>query len=117
MLATTSSAMRPSPNQASWRTAMPPAARPTLRVASVVALRPTRLTVAPSSGQSTFCSRRRSIPTIGLAAEGGEGDFLEEDRAEDLLGDGRRGRAAVAAALDEHDHHDLGILDRREGRE
>src|SRR6185503_10652869 len=51
------------------------------------------------------------------AAEGGEGDFLEEDRAEDLLGDGRGGRAAVAAALDEHDYHDLGILHRGEGRE
>jgi len=34
--------MSPSPNQASWRTAMPPRGAPTLRVASVVALRPTQ---------------------------------------------------------------------------
>src|SRR2546421_4268488 len=115
MRATTSSGMRPSPTHASWRTAMPPPpARPTLRVAGGVALRPTKLTVAPSSGQSTFCSRRRSTPTIALPAEGGEGDFLEEDRAEDLLGDGGCRRAAVAAALNQHDHHHLGVLHRRE---
>src|ERR1700756_916983 len=115
MLATTSRARRPSPNQKIWRRATPPPARPTLSEASVVALSATRLTVAPSRGQSTFWSRRRSIPTIESTAEGGEGDFLEEDRAEDLLGDGRRRRATVPTTLDQHHHHHLRILQRREG--
>src|SRR5919106_2562497 len=67
MLATTTRATRPTPNQAICRRATPPPTRPTCREARVDALRMTRPTAAPSNGQSTFCSSRRSIPTIRLA--------------------------------------------------
>src|SRR6266545_6825749 len=74
MLATNTSATMPTPNHASCRMATPPPARPTCSEASVEALRMTRPTVAPSKGQSTFCSRRRSMPTIrwpvGASAQG-----------------------------------------------
>src|SRR6267143_4968649 len=115
-------AKRPTANQASWRTATLPPARPMCRLARVVALRITRPPMAPSSGQSTFCSSRRSIPPSTVMAESLAGDveardLLEEDRVVNLAGDRRGHRAAVAAALDEHDDHDLGVPRRREGGE
>src|SRR5919106_6915993 len=67
MLAMTTRATMPTPNQASCRRATPPPARPTCSEARVEALRITRPTVAPSRGQSTFCSKRRSMPTIRWA--------------------------------------------------
>src|SRR5512132_618813 len=121
MEATISSASSPTANQPSCRSTTPPPARPMCRLASVVALRTTSPVIAPSSGQSTFCSSRRSIPPRTLTPPSSldfEGrDLLEEDRVEDLAGDGRRHRAAMAATLDEHDHHDLRVLRRRERRE
>src|SRR5512144_1716056 len=75
MEATTSSARSPRPNQASWRTATLPPARPMCRLASVVALRMTSPKVAPRSGQSTFCSRRRSMPTRTLIRRPGGPDM------------------------------------------
>src|SRR5882672_4357614 len=84
------------------------------RLARVVALRITRPPMAPSS--------RRSIPPSTVIEESLAGDveardLLEEDRVVNLAGDRRGHRAAVAAALDEHDDHDLGIPRRGEGGE
>src|SRR6267143_6202486 len=89
------------------------------RLASVVALRITRPPMAPSSGQSTFCSSRRSIPprTVmekSLAADVEARDLLEKDRVVDRARDRRGHGAAVASTLDEHHDHDLGIPHRRE---
>src|SRR5919108_2552485 len=121
MEATTSNASIPSANHASCRRATPPPARPTCRLASVLALRMTRPTMAPSNGQSTFCSRRRSMPPSTLIGVSpvylGGGDLLEEDRVEDLASDGRRHLPALAAALHQHDHDDFRILHRGEGGE
>src|SRR5438552_3814531 len=114
----TSRATRPTPNQTSWRTATLPPARPMWRLASVVALRRTRPPTAPSSGQSTFCNSRRSMPTINRSpADVDRGDLLEKDRVVDLPRDRCCRLAAVPAALHEHDHHDLRVLDGREGDE
>src|SRR5688500_16241112 len=121
METTTMRARRPSANHASCRRATLPPVRPTWRLASVVALRMTRPSMAPRSGQSTFCSSRRSMPPSTVMTASPEDlrgrDLLEEDRVEDLARDRRRDLTALAAALDEHDDHDLGILDRREGGE
>src|SRR5688572_2349130 len=121
MEATTSSASMPTANHASCRRATPPPARPMCRLASVLALRMTIPTMAPSSGQSTFCSRRRSMPPSTLMAASsvqlGGGDLLEEDRVEDLARDGRGHLPALAAALYQHDHHDLRVLHGSEGGE
>src|SRR5438132_542500 len=117
--APTRRAQRPTANQASWRKATLPPARPMCRLASVVALRITRPPMAPSSGQSTFCSSRRSIPprTVmekSLAADVEARDLLEKDRVVDRARDRRGHGAAVASTLDEHHDHDLGIPHRRE---
>src|SRR5256885_1800531 len=118
MLATMNSARRPTPNHASWRKATVPPARPTCRLESVTPLRTAKARPVPISGQSTFCSRRRSIPIIepchSSSGEGRHRDLLEEDRIEDLARDRRRGLTAVAAALDEHDDDRLRLLRGRE---
>src|SRR5216684_5082422 len=121
MLATTSSATRPMPNHASWRTATLPPARPMCRLMSVRPLSTAKPRPMPMSGQSTFCKSRRSIPIIEpfhrSPGEPGDGHLLVEDRVEDLAGDRRRRFTAVAAALDEDDDHRLGVLHGRERRE
>src|SRR5262249_46814458 len=45
------------------------------------------------------------------------GDLFEEDGLVDLMRDGSSDLTALAAALHEHNDHDLGILGGREGRE
>src|SRR5687768_9182830 len=103
MLAMSKSATTPTPNHASCRMATLPPARPTCSEASVEALRMTRPTAAPSRGQSTFCSKRRSIPTIYLPAEIHAGDLLHEDGVEDLPRDRRRDLPTLAPTLHEDD--------------
>src|SRR5207253_9605518 len=66
------------------------------------------------SGRSSHGPRGGPLEP-GLA--GGRRDRNSEITCEEPAGDGRRRRAAVAAVLDEDDHHDLRIVDRREGRE
>src|SRR5919197_1259378 len=121
MDATISSAIIPSANHASWRSATPPPARPMCRLARVVALRMTRPPMAPSSGQSTFWSSRRSMPPRTLMGDSplelDGGDFLQEDRVVDPPCDGRGDLTALAAALDEHDDHHFRVLHGREGGE
>src|SRR5215813_14770284 len=117
MLATTTIAIRPTPNHPSCRSTTVPPARPMCSVDSVIALRTTRPHVPPSNGQSTFWRRRRSMPIIGSPSQLRRGHLLEEDRVEDPPSDRRRDLAALTAALDEHDDHDLGVAHRREGRE
>src|SRR5581483_3536362 len=118
MEATSSKASSPSANQASCRSATLPPARPMCRLASVVALRITRPPIAPSNGQSTFCSSRRSMPPRTVMPtsplESGGGDLFEEDGVQDLAGDRRRYLPTLAAAFHEHDDDDFGILHRRE---
>src|SRR5215813_7564405 len=117
MLATTTIAIRPTPNHPSCRSTTVPPARPTCSVESVIALSTTRPHVPPSNGQSTFWSRRRSMPIIGSSAQLRRRHLLEEDRVEDPPSDRRRDLAALTAALDEHDDDDLGVAHGREGCE
>src|SRR5687767_5993256 len=119
MLATMISATSPRPAQASWRKATTPPARPTLRLTRVPALSTTRPAAAPSRAQSTFCSRRRSIPIMEQAAwppagAGSSADLhcshlLEEYGVQDLPRQGCRDLAPLAAALDQDDDDDLGV--------
>src|SRR5262249_45885934 len=117
MLATATIAIRPTPNHPSCRSTTVPPARPTWRVDSGIALRTTRPHVPPMNGQSTFWRRRRSMPIIGSPSQPRRCHLLEEDRVEDPPSDRRRDLAALTAALDEHDDHDLGVAHGREGRE
>ena len=62
---------------------------------------------APSSGQSTFWSRRRSIRSISRTRRASTmATFSRKMASVDLPRDGRRDLAALAAALDQH-HHDV----------
>src|SRR5258706_14207449 len=97
----TTMARAPTPTQASWRSTRPPPARPTLRLPRVTALVASRPPVATSSSQSTFWSKRRSMPTIALAGEPNRGDLFEEDRVQDLARDRRRHLTTLAAPLDQ----------------
>src|SRR5438034_2056161 len=98
MLATITIAIRPTPNHPSCRSTTVPPARPTCRVESVIALSTTRPHVPPSSGQSTFWRRRRSMPIIGSPANLRHRHLLEEDRVEDPSCDGRGGKGGQVAA-------------------
>src|ERR671922_305084 len=126
MLATMISARMPSPNQAICRSATPPPARPTCSVASVVALSATRATVAPTRGQSTFCSNRRSIPTIGRQPPNEAKATFSKKMALKIwramgaaVGDGGRharhlhGRHQHLALADRHVHRLAGVPRRR----